>query len=123
MTPRRPCPPETSNGLRMIVHMVYHTVGMLLGLMLAFFGGAQAQEKPNIVIFLAEDHGQEDAGCYGNRVVKTPVIDQLARDGMVFNRAFSLVSRCDPSPSRPFTCLYQHQHGLARNIEAVQPDV
>ena len=107
----------------MIVHKVYHKVGMLLGLTLAFFGGAQAQEKPNIVIFLSDDHGQEDAGCYGNSAVKTPVIDQLARDGMVFSRAYTPVSVCAPSRSALFTGLYPHRNGCDRNHGEVHSDV
>src|SRR5690606_40785663 len=76
-----------------------------IGYSVLFFAGwvlttsldAHAQPKPNIVIFLSDDHGQEDAGCYGNTEVLTPVIDQLAREGMVFTRAYTPVSVCAPS--------------------------
>lgn len=107
----------------MIVPKIYHIIGALLGLMLALSSGVQAQDKPNIVIFLSDDHGQEDAGCYGNDVVKTPVIDQLARDGMMFNRAYTPVSVCAPSRSALFTGLYPHRNGCDRNHGSVHDDV
>ncbi|WP_262247373.1 sulfatase family protein [Parapedobacter soli] len=107
----------------MIVPKGCHIVGVLLGLLLAFPLGAHAQQKPNIVIFLSDDHGQEDAGCYGNEVVPTPVIDQLAREGMVFTRAYTPVSVCAPSRSALFTGLYPHRNGCDRNHGSVHPDI
>lgn len=48
------------------------------------FSALKANEtrKPNIIIFLSDDHGAEDAGCFGNPDLKTPVIDQLANDAL-----------------------------------------
>lgn len=56
-----------------------------------FFNGltASSKKKPNIIIFLSDDHGAEDAGCYDNSDLKTPVIDRLAADGVIFTHAFS----------------------------------
>jgi len=45
--------------------------------------------KPNIVIFLADDHGWNIAGCYGNRVVKTPNLDRFATEGLRFTAMFA----------------------------------
>ncbi|MFB2119107.1 sulfatase [Parapedobacter sp. 2B3] len=78
-----------------------------------------AQHQPNIVVFLSDDHGQEDAGCYGNTEVITPAIDQLAREGMVFTRAYTPVSVCAPSRSALFTGLYPHRNGCSRNHGSV----
>ena len=78
-----------------------------------------AQRQPNIVVFLSDDHGQEDAGCYGNTEVITPAIDQLAREGMVFTRAYTPVSVCAPSRSALFTGLYPHRNGCSRNHGSV----
>ncbi len=78
-----------------------------------------AQQRPDIVLFLSDDHGQEDAGCYGNPDVKTPVLDQLAREGMRFTRAYTPVSVCAPSRSALFTGLYPHRNGCDRNHGAV----
>lgn len=46
------------------------------------FGTTEAAMK-NVVLFVADDLGQ-DAGCYGNRVIRTPNLDRLAADGTLF---------------------------------------
>lgn len=45
--------------------------------------------KPNVVIFLADDLGYGDLGCYGNDKVQTPNIDTLAAEGIKFTRMYS----------------------------------
>ncbi|MCH2583866.1 MAG: sulfatase-like hydrolase/transferase, partial [Planctomycetes bacterium] len=44
---------------------------------------------PNIVFILADDMGYGDLGCYGHPEAKTPVIDQLARDGVRFTQHYA----------------------------------
>ncbi len=58
---------------------------------------AQGVQKPNIVIILADDLGYTDAGCYGATKIKTPAIDRLATEGMLFTDAHSPASVCSPS--------------------------
>ena len=50
---------------------------------------AWAAEKPNLLLFLADDMTYTDLGCYGNPDVKTPAIDQLAKDGLKFTRCYN----------------------------------
>ena len=54
-------------------------------------------DRPNYLIFIADDHGMGDLGCYGNPAIRTPNIDQLAGEGMRFDRAFLTISSCSPS--------------------------
>jgi N-sulfoglucosamine sulfohydrolase len=71
--------------------------------------------RPNIVLFVADDHGQ-DAGCYGNTVIKTPNIDALAREGTLYRNAFCTTASCSPSRSVILSGLHSHltgQYGLA----------
>lgn len=63
---------------------------------------------PNIVIFIADDHGEEDLGCYGNDQIRTPNIDQLASEGMRFTQAFLTISSCSPSRASILTGRYPH---------------
>lgn len=84
---------------------------------------ANETRKPNIIIFLSDDHGAEDAGCFGNPDLKTPVIDQLANDGVVFTNAFSPVSVCAPSRSALFTGLYPHRNGCDKNHGSIGPGI
>jgi len=75
---------------------------------------AVAAEK-NVVLIVTDDQGQ-DAGCYGNPVLKTPHLDGLAADGTRFANAYCTTASCSPSRSVILTGLYNHanaQYGLA----------
>lgn len=70
--------------------------------------------KPNILWIVNEDMDPE-LGCYGNDLVKTPNLDQLATEGMRFERAYAPTPVCSPSRSSFFTGMYNikigaHQH-------------
>ncbi len=54
-------------------------------------------EKPNIIFIIADDMGYGDLACYGNKIVKTPNIDQLAADGVRFTQAYAGSSVSSPS--------------------------
>lgn len=73
---------------------------------------ASSAETPrlNIVLFVADDHGQ-DAGCYGNTVIKTPSLDALARDGVLYRNAFCTTASCSASRSVILTGLHNHLTG------------
>src|SRR6185437_16454204 len=58
---------------------------------------ADSPRRPNIVVILADDLGYGDLGCYGATKVKTPNIDRLAEEGMLFTDAHSPASVCTPS--------------------------
>jgi arylsulfatase A-like enzyme len=56
-------------------------------------------ERPNIIFIMADDLGYGDLGVYGQKVIQTPNIDQLAQDGMRFTQAYAGASVCAPSRS------------------------
>src|SRR5437763_538942 len=60
-------------------------------------GASELVGKPNVVFILADDLGYGDLGCYGATKVKTPNIDRLAREGMLFTDAHAPASVCTPS--------------------------
>jgi N-sulfoglucosamine sulfohydrolase len=76
-------------------------------------GREATKEKPNIIIFIADDAGWDDSGAYGNPFIKTPTIDKLAKEGMIFNSAFLTTSSCSPSRCSIMTGLYPHNTGAA----------
>jgi len=57
----------------------------------------KSQERPNIVLFIADDVSRDDIGCYGNSQVRTPNIDRLAASGLKFNNMFLTASSSSPS--------------------------
>ncbi len=71
---------------------------------------AYPQKKPNIILILADDLGYSDIGCYGGEV-RTPAIDQLAKEGLRY-RQFYNAARCCPTRASLLTGLYPHQAGM-----------
>ena len=55
--------------------------------------------KPNIIYILADDLGYGDLGCYGQKIIKTPHLDRMAKEGMKFTRHYSGSTVCAPSRS------------------------
>lgn len=60
-------------------------------------GMAGTLHRPNIVVFLIDDMGWGDLGCYGDTFHETPNIDRLAREGMKFTNAYAGAPVCSPS--------------------------
>ena len=54
----------------------------VLALVFGFAPPASAADKPNVVIFLADDLGYGDLGCYGHPRIKTPNLDAFAKEGV-----------------------------------------
>jgi N-sulfoglucosamine sulfohydrolase len=67
-----------------------------------------AQPRLNIVVFVADDHGQ-DTGAYGNTAVKTPHLDALAAEGVRFPNAYATTASCSASRSVLLTGLHNHR--------------
>ena len=68
-------------------------------------------QRPNIVLIVSDDHGREALGCYGNAVIETPNLDQLAAEGVRFTQAFCTTASCAASRSVILTGLYNHTNG------------
>ena len=64
------------------------------------------RRPPNIVWIMADDMAWADAGCYGQKTIRTPHIDSLARDGMRFTDAYAGCTVCAPSRSVLMTGLH-----------------
>ena len=64
----------------------------------------------NIVFFITDDEGPT-LGCYGDPLAATPCIDQLAKDGVVFNRAYATTASCSASRSVVMSGLHNHKNG------------
>jgi arylsulfatase A-like enzyme len=62
-------------------------------------GGRKSAKKPNIIFIMADDLGYGDLGCYGQKHIRTPNIDQLAGEGMRFTDCYAGSTVCAPSRS------------------------
>lgn len=73
-------------------------------------------EKPNMILFIADDVSWNDIGCYGNQAARTPNIDRLAANGRRFDEAYLTASSCSPSRSSIITGRYPHNNGKASEL-------
>jgi arylsulfatase A-like enzyme len=76
----------------------------------------EARERPNIIFIMADDLGHGDLGCYGQQLIKTPNIDQLAAGGMRFTQAYAGGPVCTPSRSVLMTGLHNGHTPARDNI-------
>ena len=88
---------------------------LVLTALLAFPASLEAADvkRPNIIVFLVDDMGWSDIGCYGSEI-KTPNIDRLAAGGLRFTQAYN-TSKCMPSRACLITGVYAQQCGMANS--------
>ena len=90
---------------------------LLLSLVPALF----AAKKPNIIFIMADDLGWSELGSYGQKKIKTPNIDRLAKEGMRFTANYSGNAVC--APSRCVLMTGKHPgHAIVRNNKAMKPE-
>lgn len=77
-----------------------------------FAQSRKGQRPPNIVLIVADDLAAWMLGCYGNKEIKTPNIDLLARAGTRFANSFVCTPICSASRATLFTGRTPHQHGI-----------
>lgn len=93
---------------------------VFLGAVLAVSGCAPAEElaptaRPNVIFIYADDHAIQAVGAYGSRINRTPNIDRLASEGMLFERSFVTNSICAPARAVILTGKYSHRNGQLTN--------
>lgn len=83
--------------------------------MLAAASVLWAAGPPNVVLIVSDDHGWRDYGFMGHPAAKTPNIDKLASEALLFTRGYVPASLCRPSLASLMTGLYPHQHLITGN--------
>ncbi len=84
--------------------------------LLPLLAGHAADTPPNVVVIFADDLGYGDLSCYGATKLKTPNIDQLAREGRRFTDAHSASAVCTPSRYALVTGRYPFRKGLSQPV-------
>ena len=95
---------------------------LLTALLLPSLGNTEAAERPNIVFFFADDQTTSTVGCYGNQVIQTPNIDDLAKRGTRFEKAYVSQAICWVSRTTILTGLTGRSYGTPANPEQARPD-
>jgi len=78
--------------------------------------------KPNVLIIMADEHPYFLAGCYGNKLIKTPNIDKLAQVGVVFDAAYCGSPISAPSRASMMTGRHVHNHEVWDNAAPLRSD-
>lgn len=81
-------------------------------------GSAQTTDNPNIIIMMADDLGYGDLGCFGNEIIQTPNLDQLAREGVKYTAFYSGHPTCSPSRAAMMTGRTPFRNGIYNYISA-----
>ncbi|MBM3273043.1 arylsulfatase, partial [Candidatus Kaiserbacteria bacterium] len=90
------------------------TLALLVALLPLPHAGLSADEpsKPNIVIFLADDLGYGDLGCYGHPIMQTPNLDAFAKQGTRLTQCYAACAVCSPSRSAILTGRTPYRNGV-----------
>ena len=77
--------------------------------------------KPNIIFVLTDDQRFDSLGCAGNRVIQTPNLDRLAKEGVRFQNQFVTTAICCVSRASIFMGQYQRRHGVGDFVTPLTP--
>ena len=95
---------------------------LAFGILLAStLGVQQPPSPPNILVIVADDWSYPHAGAYGDKVVKTPTFDRIAREGVLFRNAFAAAPSCTPSRASLLTGRPVHQLEEGGNLWGFLP--
>jgi len=75
------------------------------------FGPTARSDGKNIALIITDNQSWYDVGCYGNKVIKTPHMDQLATEGVRFRQAFATVASCGASRAVIYSGVLTHRNG------------
>lgn len=89
---------------------------LFIAFALFFSSIAVAADKPNFIIVFTDDQGYNDLSCFGSKKIKTPHIDQLAKDGRRFTSFYVAANVCTPSRSALLTGCYPKRIGMEKHV-------
>ncbi len=87
-------------------------VSILIVFQVSWLSAAEDKSKPNIILIFADDLGWKDVGYQGSDFMETPVLDALAKEGMVFTNAYAGAGNCAPSRACMISGTYTPRHGV-----------
>ena len=82
----------------------------------------KAGDKPNLLFLWTDQQRADTMAAYGNTTFRVPVMNRLASESVVFDRAYVTQPVCTPSRSSVMTGLWPHQSGCVHNNIAMKPD-
>jgi arylsulfatase A-like enzyme len=83
---------------------------------------APAADRPNIILLMGDDHGWDETGYNGHPYLKTPVLDQMAAQGLRLNRFYSASPVCSPTRGSVITGRHPNRYGTFTPGWSVRPE-
>jgi arylsulfatase A-like enzyme len=105
----------TSDIIQALTFMPLIRLSTSLLLVLSTGASLGAAERPNILLIFSDDHAYQSISTYGTTLTRTPHIDQLAVEGVRFDRCYVTNSLCGPSRACILTGKYSHKNGFYSN--------
>ncbi|MEM9941601.1 MAG: sulfatase [Planctomycetota bacterium] len=103
-----------------IAYLLFSSVTVVIGLEQPAETGLN---RPNVLFILTDDQRYDALSCMGHPHLKTPHIDRLANEGLLFKNHFCTTSLCSPSRASILSGLYAHSHGVSNNFTEYPKDM
>jgi arylsulfatase A-like enzyme len=116
MNDSTPAMPHPARSIMKILHFP--------AVLLAFVASEvfAAQSRPNIILLMGDDHGWEETGYNGHPHVKTPVLDEIARTGLRFDRFYAAHPSCSPTRASFLTGRHPNRMGTFAPGWSLRPE-
>ena len=88
---------------------------LILHLFCGLISSVSFAQRPNIVLIVSDDHAYQAISAYGNKLIQTSHIDRIAKEGVLFEKAYVTNSICGPSRAVILTGKYSHKNGFRDN--------
>lgn len=83
---------------------------------------ANADERPNIILLMGDDHGWDETGYNGHPHVKTPILDEMSRTGLKLDRFYSAHPTCSPTRGSVMTGRHPNRYGTFTPNYSIRPE-
>ncbi|MEP5792087.1 MAG: sulfatase-like hydrolase/transferase [Cyclobacteriaceae bacterium] len=97
-------------------------VGILLFASCQDDHGDKKKNLPNIILIMGDDHGYEETGYNGHPFIKTPVLDEMAENGLVLDRFYAAHPSCSPTRGSVITGRHPNRYGTFNAGFSIRPE-
>ena len=113
---------DTMTMQRILPHPYVLLSMLLLVITPVFTKPGNASESPNIVLLMGDDHGWDETGYNGHPHLKTPVLDEMAAEGLRLDRFYSAHPTCSPTRGSVMTGRHPNRYGTFTPNYSIRPE-
>lgn len=100
----------------------FKSYALITSLLLGYAVHSEELNRPNILFIMSDDHTRQAISAYGSKLIETPNIDRIAKEGAIFNQSFVTNSICAPSRAVMLTGRHSHINGKIDNLSTFNWD-